>query len=198
MHTEPLSPCLPPLPADLCLRQGERCDIELGGLHLSRVTLGCLVIHTTAGEWTEHTTLAASGDWLGAEWQNAPAVRVSVGALADTRLTWHAWDPAHATRLLTQSLGQQKQRAAELLALRSGTAEHRCRHLLKLLADAAPAHTGGALPPHLPGLKDMARLVDLAPETTCRTLARLRAQPAARAPHLAGFGSALVALPTGF
>lgn len=198
MHTAPLSPCLTHLPADLCLAQGERREIDLGGLCLARVTVGCLVLHTAAGEWTEHTTLAASGDWLGAEWQNAPAVRVSVSALADTRLTWHGWDPAHATRLLTQSLGQQKQRAAELLALRSGTAEHRCRHLLKLLADAAPPHASGVGPRPLPGLKEMARLVDLAPETTCRTLARLRTQPAARAPHLPGFGPALVALPAGF
>lgn len=198
MDTEHLFPCAPSSPADLLLAQGERRVIELGGLQLGRVTQGCLVIHTAEGEWTEHTTLAARGDWLGAEWQNTPAVTVGVHALADTRLTWHAWNPAHATRLLTQSLGQHKQRAAELLALRSGAAEHRCRHLMKLLADAAPTDTEGVSVRPLPGLKDMARLMDLAPETTCRILARLRSQPATRVPQVARFGSALLALPAGF
>jgi len=153
-------------------------------MYLGRVNAGCIALHSSDGAWTERMTLAASGDWLGGEWQSETPVRIRLNALTDACLSWHAWNTSHAIRLLTQSLAQQKQRAADLLALRTGSAENRCRHLLKLLSDAGGSHRPSVQAIPLPGLKDMARLLDLAPETTCRVMARLRAKPVARGGHL--------------
>lgn len=164
--------CLP----DCEVPQGRHRTLTLGGAVLGRVASGLLVVHGPQGQWSAHSTLVGAGDWLGTEWQGLDVFSVCVSALVETRIVWHRWEPAHTTNRLTSTLLQQKQRAAEWLAMRSGTSEQRCRHLLRLLAHAAVDHPNAGHG-YLPPLKDMARLVDLAPETTCRVLARLRAQP---------------------
>lgn len=122
-------------------------------------------------------TLAAAGDWLGAEWHHATqAVPVCVTAWAPTRVQVLAWSEAQRTpsQVLTECLLQQQQRAATRLAMRSGTAEQRCRVVVDFVASGWPRADAldGVL--ELPPLKLMAQWLDLAPETACRALAKVR------------------------
>ena len=189
------SPSLPPAAAhaasgDLCLAQGEHRVVCLGGAELGRVTTGLLVVSTLDDELVDCPTLGHTGDWLGVEWQGQPPVPVSLTALTPVRITWPSALPAatvdNTASLLRQALVQHKRRAAELLALRTGTAEQRCRQFLRLMAQALPTPaqphvqaTAKGAPGELPALKEIARLLDLAPETACRALARARKSLAA-------------------
>ena len=121
--------------------------------------------------------LAATGDWLGAEWHHASQVMpVCVTAWTPTRVQVLAWADVKATpsQVLTECLLQQQQRAATRLAMRSGTAEQRCRVVVDFVASGWPRAEAldGAL--ELPPLKLMAQWLDLAPETACRALAKVR------------------------
>ena len=121
--------------------------------------------------------LAATGDWLGAEWHHASQVMpVCVTAWTPTRVQVLAWADVKATpsQVLTECLLQQQQRAATRLAMRSGSAEQRCRVVVDFVASGWPRAEAldGAL--ELPPLKLMAQWLDLAPETACRALAKVR------------------------
>ena len=189
--TATTSPSIDPASGDLCLEQGEHRVVCLGGNEVGRVAAGLLVLSTLDDEQVECPTLGCTGDWLGVEWQGQPSVPVSLTALTAVRITWPSASPAAATAdntasLLRQALVQHKRRAAELLALRTGTAEQRCRQFLRLMAQAVPSPaqpkaqvTAKGAPGELPALKEIARLLDLAPETACRALARARKSLAA-------------------
>lgn len=189
--TATTSPGIDPASGDLCLEQGEHRVVCLGGNEVGRVAAGLLVLSTLDDEQVECPTLGCTGDWLGVEWQGQPSVPVSLTALTAVRITWPSALPAAATAhntasLLRQALVQHKRRAAELLALRTGTAEQRCRQFLRLMAQAVPSPaqpkaqvTAKGAPGDLPALKEIARLLDLAPETACRALARARKSLAA-------------------
>ena len=175
---------------DLCLAQGEHRVVCLGGAELGYVAAGLLVLSTLDNEQLECPTLGRTGDWLGVEWQGQASVPVSLTALTPVRITWPPALPTATAEdtasLLRQTLVQHKRRAAELLALRTGTAEQRCRQFLRLMAQAVPTpaqpHAQGTAkgaPGELPALKEIARLLDLAPETACRALARARKSLAA-------------------
>lgn len=174
-----------PASGDLCLEQGEHRVVCLGGNEVGRVAAGLLVLSTLEDEQVACPTLGCTGDWLGVEWQGQPSVPVSLTALTAVRITWPSASPAatagNTASLLRQVLVQHKRRAAELLALRTGTAEQRCRQFLRLMAQALPSPaqpkaqvTAKGAPGELPALKEIARLLDLAPETACRALARAR------------------------
>lgn len=77
-----------------------------------------------------------------------------------TRADWHAQ--------LMRASREQRRRAADLAALRTGPAADRVRHLLLMLA--AP----DAPPQRLPSLRVMSSLVDMAPETVSRVVSALR------------------------
>lgn len=69
---------------------------------------------------------------------------------------------------LMRASREQRRRAADLAALRTGPAADRVRHLLLMLA--AP----DAPPQRLPSLRVMSSLVDMAPETVSRVVSALR------------------------
>lgn len=209
------NPACPPLPqtsahavgGDLCLAQGEHRVVCLGGAELGQVAAGLLVLSTLDDEQMECPSLGRTGDWLGVEWQGQASVPVSLTALTAVRITWPSALPVttadNTASLLRQALVQHKRRAAELLALRTGTAEQRCSQFLRLMAQAVPSSpaqphaqaTAKGAPGELPALKEIARLLDLAPETACRALARARkslaaagAQPSPRPSAWSYFG----------
>ena len=81
---------------------------------------------------------------------------------------------------------QQQLEDIQMVLLELEAAEQRCRQFLRLMAQALPtpaqphAHgTAKGAPGELPALKEIARLLDLAPETACRALARARKSVAA-------------------
>ena len=78
--------------------------------------------------------------------------------------------------LLAEGLGQQQRRGEDLVRLRSGTAQERFKHLLLLLVPEASRREGDVSAWPLPTLKDMAAIIDTAPETVSRILGHLRRQ----------------------
>lgn len=78
--------------------------------------------------------------------------------------------------VLAEGLGQQQRRGEDLLRLRSGTAQARFKHLLLLLVPEASRREGDVSAWPLPTLKDMAAIIDTAPETVSRILGNLRRQ----------------------
>ena len=95
-------------------------------------------------------------------------------------------DDAAWRALLVRATGQHWRQAANMARLRSGTVPERVRRLLLLLAHSAQGHTtptdaddgrhpGLLVAAHqLPRLRDMAALVDTAPETVSRIISGLR------------------------
>jgi hypothetical protein len=173
------------------LQAGESRVFWLGRAQLGRLVHG--VASVTVAEAVPHdpasppsegavqeplsATLVAAGDWLGAEWHHATqAVPVCVTAWAPTRVQVLAWSevPGTPAQVLTECLLQQQQRAATRLAMRSGSAEQRCRVVVDFVASGWPRAESldGVL--ELPPLKLMAQWLDLAPETACRALAKVR------------------------
>lgn len=67
---------------------------------------------------------------------------------------------------------QQRRWTDDMLILRTGSVEQRLGHWLELLSRAGGA---AASSDEVPTLREIATLVDAAPETVCRVLARLRA-----------------------
>ncbi len=74
------------------------------------------------------------------------------------------------------ALTQQWRRAADLAALRTGPVAERVRLLLLLLCAGRAEGAGGLTSVELPRLKDIAAIVDTAPETASRILSAWRQQ----------------------
>lgn len=135
-----------------------------------RVERGLLLIRSP-GAWR----LALTGDWLNVEVLCGLPPDTQITALIPSRLQALPALPAPGGHeLLIRVVRQQRQWAEHLLALRSGSVEQRIRHLLDLVRQAVGGPRSGAKGPDLPALRDIAALVDAAPETACRVLARLR------------------------
>ncbi|MGI9216222.1 MAG: hypothetical protein ACR2JA_04395 [Hydrogenophaga sp.] len=135
-----------------------------------RVERGLLLVHSP-GSWR----LALPGDWLNIEALCGLPPDTRNTALIPSRLQALPALPARGSHdLLTRVVHQQRQWADHLLALRSGSVEQRIRHLLDLVRQAVGGARGDAAEPDLPALRDIAALVDAAPETACRVLARVR------------------------
>jgi CRP-like cAMP-binding protein len=82
-------------------------------------------------------------------------------------------------------------RAADQIALRTGSAGERLRQLLLMLAAGGEMATEGSTPVALPRLTDIAAIVDTAPETVSRILSAWRRQDLL---HGAGASSARIDL----
>lgn len=165
------------------LGRGQVMDATPDAGQAWRVERGLLLIHSP-GAWR----LALPGDWLNIEALCGLPPDTQITALVPSRLQALPALPGPGSHeLLTRLVRQQRQWTDHLLALRSGSVEQRIRHLLDLVRQAVGGPRSGAAEPDLPALRDIAALVDAAPETACRVLARLRparksARPAAR-PH---------------
>jgi len=120
--------------------------------------------------------LAMAGDLLGGE--ALVDARYAFQATALTECAIEAWQLPLADagrRALLRTLVAAEQRAADLIAIRSGQPLDRVRRLVLLLAGGSNA---GLLPTKLalPKLCDMADITGLAAETVCRCISELRRQ----------------------
>lgn len=121
--------------------------------------------------------IALPGDLVGAEMLTAMPYHYTVRALvACTLSSVAADDDAQRQRLLAEAMLQSQQRADDVLALRSGPARRRVERLQAMLSSADTQHS---VPPRL-RLRDYAAFVGATQETTCRALAALRSNSAAR------------------
>jgi CRP-like cAMP-binding protein len=114
--------------------------------------------------------LAVAGDLIGVERLLGQGQNLQVRAMTPCRLRREPHqDASRHLQLLGSLITQSRRHCAELMHLRSGTATERVKRLLLLLADS-----GGSGSCELPPLKEMASLVDSAPETVSRVIGNLR------------------------
>ena len=159
------------------LGRGQVMDAAPDAGEAWRVERGLLLVHSP-GSWR----LALPGDWLNIEALCGLPPDTRITALVPSRLQALPALPAPGgPELLALLVRQQRRWTDHLLALRSGSVEQRIRHLLDLVRQAVGGSRSGAAEPDLPALRDIAALVDAAPETACRVLARLR--PARKSPR---------------
>lgn len=166
------------------LERGQVMDAAPDAGQACRLERGLLLIHSP-GSWR----LALPGDWLNIEALCGLPPDTQITALIPSRLKALPALPAPGgPELLAVLVRQQRLWAHHLLTLRSGSVEQRIRHLLDLVRQPVGGPRNGAADPDLPALRDIAALVDAAPETACRVLARLRpsrksARPASGTPQ---------------
>ena len=150
---------------------------------LWRLTEGALRLDRLADEADAESAgstfiqLLLPGDLVGlAALTSAPA-RYQARALVASRLQPLPLPESLAGwPLLAEGLRQQQHRGEDLVRLRSGTAQERFKHLLLLLVPEASRREGDVSVWPLPTLKDMAAIIDTAPETVSRILGHLRRQ----------------------
>jgi CRP-like cAMP-binding protein len=136
---------------------------------------GVLRLDRAGREGGGFVQIALPGDLLGLEllatYPHAFTARALVPSVARPRSL-----PTDAERrmALLEGLTQQQQRLADLVALRSGTAQERLKHLLGLLAPADSHWAGEAALKALPTIKDVAAVIDSTPETVSRIFANLK------------------------
>lgn len=160
---------------ELLLGRGQVLEAALDAGLAWRVERGMLLIRSPARSGGMSWCLALPGDWLNIEALCDLPQDTQTTALIPSRLqALPTLQPPASNALLHRLVHQQRRWADDMLALRSGSVEHRIRHLLDLARRATGGARGGALEPDLPVLRDIAALVDAAPETACRVLARLR------------------------
>lgn len=113
--------------------------------------------------------LALPGDLIGLEREAGLPYAFSARAVVPSR-----YAPAGIAVKPEQRMDgwqQQNRRCIEALRMRSGSAPERLRHLLLLLSQGNPSDDLGQT---LPTLKDMAAIIDSAPETVSRILGSLK------------------------
>jgi CRP-like cAMP-binding protein len=145
----------------------------LGQRRVWQLQRGLLMVQSLSrpGEAVRH--LALPGDWLNLECLCDLPADTRITALMPSQLRPLAQPPlsdGHA--LIRHLLLQQRRWTDDMLALRTGSVEQRLGRWLELLSRAGGA---AASSDEVPTLREIATLVDAAPETVCRVLARLRA-----------------------
>lgn len=187
-------------PSDsLALTKGQSLEMSAGD-GVWRVTSGMLLIGDPARPDQPPWRLALPGDWLNLESVCGLPTDFQVSTLMSGALqAVPAAQGEAASRLLHRMVRQQQQWARNLLALRTGPVERRIEHVLALAGQARGRLSWDASAQELPLLRDIAALVDAAPATACRALAKWRSArqtvPTARVRQAT---PALAAAPAGF
>lgn len=139
-------------------------QLESGAIRLDRMEReGARFVH-----------LALPGDLLGLEllaaYPYAYTARAIVPCVARQKQL-----PSEAQRrmALIEGLLQQQRRSEDVVRLRSGAAQDRLKHLLLALTPEGTSWTGEETCA-LPTIKDMAAIIDTAPETVSRIFANLK------------------------
>ena len=115
------------------------------------------------------------GDLLGVELLAAYPYAFSARAITPCTVRRRALAGDAERRLtLIEGLVQQQRRGEDLVQLRTGPAQERLKHLLLLLAPENTPWAGEGASCPLPTIKDMAAIIDTAPETVSRIFANLK------------------------
>ena len=136
---------------------------------LWRVLQGWLAQYDLQEGGARLVQLAGPGDLGGlADLSGCPHREAAV-ALTPVRAEMHIWDEGSDQSALMHTLvAQQQRQARDMACLRTGSVPERVRHLLAMWAPAETALDRATLP----RLRDMARIMDVTPETVCRELGR--------------------------
>lgn len=139
-----------------------------------QVEQGALRLDRTKGDGTVcFVQIALPGDLLGLEalaaLNHQATARAIVPCIARRR---HLGHDGERQLVMLEGLLQAQQRCADLVALRTGPAQDRLKTLLVLLASIEDERGDRERP--LPTIRDMAAMIDTAPETVSRILAHLK------------------------
>ncbi|WP_296510964.1 helix-turn-helix domain-containing protein [Rhodoferax sp.] len=136
-----------------------------------RLESGALRIgHLQADGRIELVGVVLPGDLVGVEYWAGERVALQVSALVPSRLVPVDMRRISMEAVLREALLTARQRAKDMVSVRTGPVAERVRSLLLLLAEGS----GGAAGRALPSIKECAELVGSAPETVCRVLGHLK------------------------
>lgn len=152
------------------LRRGDKIHLQAtSGLCAWRVVSGYVRLDLMSPDEAMLAGLGLRGDIIGSEALISGKYEFEATALSDCELeAWFGPSASQPTAAL-QLLAHTTQRAAKVMALRSGLAASRIRRLISLLQQADDADT---LP--LPDQRAMAEITGLTHETVCRVMAQMR------------------------
>lgn len=137
--------------------------------HVWRLCHGALRLDQVDAQGVRFAGLALPGDLVGAEALLAGRYTYAVRALVPSVLEpWVPTEGAQSQEALTRALMQVQQRTADLMALRSGSAEQRVARLILMLAAQADEQFVR------PILRDVADITDMTVESVSRVFTRLR------------------------
>lgn len=115
--------------------------------------------------------LVQTGDLVGAESVLAQAYTFNATAVVASQLkTVDLETEIHRILVLATAFKQGQQRAAEVMQLREGSVAQRLDHLLEILHRASGDDILDIRQRQLPSLRDIASIVNAAPESVCRNL----------------------------
>lgn len=150
-----------------CFRQGETIYTAGSTGKAWRLFTGSIRLDFDTDAASTFAGLAVAGDVIGAETLIFGCYSFSATTLSPCVLvSWPEAAENLAGNSLLHTLANSERRAAEVIALRSGMAMERVRHLLGLLTRGGIAM--------LPSLRDMADITSLRLETVSRALSVLR------------------------
>lgn len=133
---------------------------------------GALRLDSADGQFVQ---LLLPGDLVGVELLAASAYSYSARAVVPCTVRYaQLVNDAERRMALLEGLMQQQRRLDHVVALRTGTAQDRLKHLLLLLAPDQDDWGRAGARCALPTLKDMAAILDTAPETVSRIFANLK------------------------
>lgn len=140
-----------------------------------QLTSGAIRLDRVDREGPRFMQLALPGDLMGLELLTAYPYAYSARAIVPSTLRRRTLAADAERRLaLIEGLVQQQRRSEDLMALRGGSAPDRLKHLLLSLAPEELPWTGEGTACALPTIKDMAAIIDTAPETVSRIFANLK------------------------
>lgn len=129
------------------------------------------------GEPCDFVRLVLPGDLLGVESLVGVTDHLLVQAITPARLVpVVVLETGQLTQVLTDAVLRGHQRCRELVGLRTSTVMVRIKRLLQMLANGDGRDSGASMTCAIPSLRDMAVIVNAAPESVCRSLASLREQ----------------------
>lgn len=115
--------------------------------------------------------LAQAGDLIGAESVLSQPYTFGVTAVVPSQLrTVDLETEVHRVLVLATAFKQGQQRAADVMRLREGSVAQRLDHLLDLLQRATGENIVDVRQRQLPTLRDIATILNAAPESVCRKL----------------------------
>ncbi|MBN8486988.1 MAG: Crp/Fnr family transcriptional regulator [Burkholderiales bacterium] len=150
-------------------------EAGLGG-PVWQLQTGALRLDLVDREGQRFAQLVLPGDLVGAEQLAASGYAHTARAIVPSvALQRTVSGDAERRLLLAEALLCQLARTGDLVALRTGTAQERLRHLLLLLSGAEDSwDEAEASQRVLPTIKDVAAIIDTAPETVSRIFANLK------------------------
>lgn len=149
---------------------------EAGGVgNVWRLAHGALRLDRVDREGPRFMQLVLPGDLMGLELLAAYPYAYTARAIVPSAVQRHVLHGEGERRMaLIDGLVQQQRRGEDLIRLRTGPAQDRLKHLLLSLAPEDTPWLGEGAACALPTIKDMAAIIDTAPETVSRIFANLK------------------------